>query len=63
MLSKKNNRPKKRSASEQRAYDEENGESLVEEKFGEQNFRVLGEMREKILYIDPTILQFWVEMG
>ena len=27
----------------------------VEEKFGEQIFRVLSEMRGKILYIDPKI--------
>ena len=32
-------------------------------KFGEQNFRVLGEMRGKFWYIDPKIWKFWDEMG
>ena len=34
------------------------GGQTVEEKFGEQNFRVLSEMRGKNLYIDPKIQNF-----
>ena len=37
--------------------------SRVEEKFGEQNFRVLSEMRGKNLYMDPTKYKIWIEMG
>ena len=35
---------------------------LVEEKFGEQNFRVFGEMRGKFLYYNPKNSKFWVKM-
>ena len=35
----------------------------VEEKLGEQNFRVFSEMRGKILYIDPKNIKFGVEIG
>ena len=31
----------------------------VEEKFGEQNFRVFSEMRGKFLYIDPSKSKTW----
>ena len=34
----------------------------VEEKFGEQNFRVLSEMRGENLYIDPKKLKFRVKI-
>ena len=34
----------------------------VEEKFGEQNFRVFSEMRRKFWYIDPPKSKFWVEI-
>ena len=32
-------------------------ETKVEEKFGEQNFRVLSEMRGKIVYYNPKIFE------
>ena len=35
----------------------------VEEKFGEQNFRVFSEMRGINLYIDPKNWKFWIEIG
>ena len=36
--------------------------AMVEEKFGEQNFRVFSEMRRKFWYIDPPKSKFWVEI-
>ena len=42
--------------------DEAIAEAEVEEKFGEQNFRVLSEMREKFLYMDPTKSKILVEI-
>ena len=36
--------------------------NLVEEKFGEQNFRVLNEMRRTFWYIYPPKSKFWVEI-
>ena len=35
----------------------------VEEKFGEQNFRVFSEMRGQNLYVDSKNGNIWVEMG
>ena len=41
---------------------EDDADDEAEEKFGEQNFRVLSEMRARFWYIDPSKSKFWIKI-